>query len=188
MHRNVFSFGLQYHCLFCMHTMHNRILQTKKKKKKNSSKCEFFIFKLNYIPQGIDLILYFSTAQMSIERFFTLTSWTSDIQSNVNYIIATGHICSPIDFMFFGDRRCSRTTISVKKKERKRKSISIGVSNEIYVFNLLCILAYAVQRIPYKPYRPYRPYVPRHTNTQNHSEINEKQRNEENENHLRQLS
>lgn len=77
------------------------------------------------LPQGIDLILYFGTAQMSIERFFALAFRPSDIQSNVNNIIATGHVSAPIDSKLFCDRRCSRTSISVDWGEKKENQYQL---------------------------------------------------------------
>lgn len=68
-----------------------------------------------HLPERSDLILHFSTTQVTIECLFALSFWTSHIQPNVNDIISTRLVCSPIDLKLFRYRRWTRSSISKLK-------------------------------------------------------------------------
>lgn len=77
---------------------------------------------------------------MTIKCLFTLALWTAHIQSYIKDIVMAWHVCTPIDLMFFRDRRCTWSTISVIiRKRRRRRRTKI---------NLLITVSFSFKRIP----------------------------------------
>jgi hypothetical protein len=59
-----------------------------------------------------NLIINLNAAQMSIELLLSLTFRTSDIEANVNHIVVTRHVGSPIDSELIDDRCLARFSVT----------------------------------------------------------------------------
>lgn len=65
----------------------------------------------SHSPQSIDLILHFDAAQVTVQRLLALAFGASDVESNVNDVIAARHVSAPIHLVFVGDRYRARTSV-----------------------------------------------------------------------------